>query len=197
MPYQAIQLIFAKPLGITETSSANEREAKLLGRLRKLKVPELLCSLNQVFSVNFDKSDLYLSLTEEKKNTILKKMVKQLIYVVSAQLLLFQLYGVAQISRFLTATPFQCFPKLWVLAIDDGEFIDDESWPLVQVILEMDMVYIVMMFGSRRILNPIMEAVLQNSRIRRIDLISLSKWYHAGIACQFLDVRAIPAELEK
>lgn len=75
-------MIFAKPLGIYDLSGSRDRETKLLNRLKKLQVPDLLCCLNPVFSVNFEKSEMYLNLTDEQKWVVLQKMIKQLCYSV-------------------------------------------------------------------------------------------------------------------
>lgn len=56
---------------------------------------------------------------------------------------------------------------------------------------------IVMTMGSRRILSAIADEALKHKRIRSISLDPIDKWYHAGLACQTLDVAAIPPELEK
>lgn len=83
------------------------------------------------------------------------------------------------------------------MAIDDGEFTDDESWALLPIILDLDIILIVMTMGSRRILNSVAEETIKHKRIRNIQLHSIDKWYHAGLACQILDVTAIPPELER
>lgn len=76
-------MIFAKPLGIYDLSGFKDRETKLINRLKRLKVPDLLCCLNPVFSVNFEMSDMYLNLSEQQKLVVLQKMIKQLCYSVS------------------------------------------------------------------------------------------------------------------
>lgn len=84
-----------------------------------------------------------------------------------------------------------------MIAIDDGEFIDEESWGLLPIILDLDIILIVMAMGSRRILSSVAEETIQHKRIRTITLYPIDKWYHAGLACQVLDVTAIPPELER
>lgn len=78
VPFQTIQLMFLKVLGLNELSSERDRQHKLLKRLGKLDVPEVLCALNSVFSVHFDQSTLYMELSPEKKQMVLKKLIKQL-----------------------------------------------------------------------------------------------------------------------
>lgn len=84
-----------------------------------------------------------------------------------------------------------------MIAIDDGEFTDDESWGLLPTILDLDIMLIVMTMGSRRILSNVAVETIKHKRIRTINLHPIDKWYHAGLACQVLDVTAIPPELER
>lgn len=84
-----------------------------------------------------------------------------------------------------------------MIAIDDAEFIDDESWGLLPTLIDLDIMMIVMTMGSRRILSTVAKETINHKRIRSIQLHSIDKWYHAGLACQILDVTAIPPELEK
>lgn len=53
-----------------------------------MKVPELLCLLNPIFNVNFEKTALFKRLTEVQKNIATKKMIKQLCYGVNINLAL-------------------------------------------------------------------------------------------------------------
>lgn len=65
------------------------------------------------------------------------------------------------------------------------------------MMLDIDMVCMVVTMGSRRILSATTKEAIKHKRIRSIVLQSIDKWYHAGLACQILDVCGIPAELEK
>jgi adenylate cyclase 10 len=82
IPYQTMRLIFSQPLSLTTESSIKEKEQKILTLLRKIQVPDLLCVLNNMFGVNFKKSELYLSLSESERKLALRKMIKQLCYAV-------------------------------------------------------------------------------------------------------------------
>lgn len=84
-----------------------------------------------------------------------------------------------------------------MIAIDDAEFIDEESWGLLPTILDLDVILIVMTMGSRRILSVVAEKTIKHKRVRTLNLRPIDKWYHAALACQVLDVTAVPPELEK
>ncbi|XP_044263925.1 adenylate cyclase type 10-like isoform X1 [Tribolium madens] len=167
IPYQAIRLVFNAPLQLAPWASVKEKEQKLLDALRKIQVPDLLCILNNVFGVNFKHSDLYLSLTENAKLVALKKMIKQLCYA--------------------------CFTTLWVLAIDDCEFIDDDSWDLMNTFFEVKTVFIVATMGLYKLGH---ETFLDDPRIKIVHLAPIERWCLGALACQILDVYAISPELE-
>lgn len=98
---------------------------------------------------------------------------------------------------FLNRGILQVFKAFWVVAIDNSEYIDDESWVLLSILLKLNLTFIVATMGLRSLLNPVAMEVLQNPKIKVIQMKIIDKWYHVGLACQMLDVDAIPPELEK
>lgn len=84
-----------------------------------------------------------------------------------------------------------------MIAIDDAEFIDEDSWILIDQILEFDNIFIVITMGQRKHLSAQADKILEHRKIRKVYLRPIDKWFHAGLACQILDVYAIPPELEK
>lgn len=87
--------------------------------------------------------------------------------------------------------------SLWIIAIDDAEFIDDDSWSFMKLFLDLDIIFFVLTLGTHKMLSPIANVAIKHKRIRPLNLLPVDKWYHAGLACQILDVFAIPPELEK
>ncbi|KAI4466740.1 testicular soluble adenylyl cyclase [Holotrichia oblita] len=85
------------------------------------------------------------------------------------------------------------------MAMENANNIDEESWPLFKEILDVDMCFIVMTINSSFInkLSEDAKKVMHHHNARTIQLSAIDKWYHAGLACQILEVRAIPADLEK
>lgn len=86
---------------------------------------------------------------------------------------------------------------MWVIAIDNVEQMDNESWQLIRVILDLDLILLVMTMRKKQKVSQIAEETLSHRRLRMLKLPSIDKWFHAGLACQTLGVFAIPAELEK
>lgn len=61
----------------------------------------------------------------------------------------------------------------------------------------MDVTLIVMTMGTHNVIGSNATGILNHRRVRIVELSPIDKWYHAGLACQILDVHAIPPELEK
>lgn len=85
------------------------------------------------------------------------------------------------------------------MALENANNIDEESWPLFKEILDVDMCFILMTINTSFInkLSEDAKKVIHHHNARTIQLSPIDKWYHAGLACQILEVRAIPADLEK
>ncbi|XP_068895089.1 adenylate cyclase type 10-like isoform X2 [Tenebrio molitor] len=171
MPYQTIRLIFNVPLSIQKDSSSKEKEQKLLTMLKRIKVPDLMCVFNHVFGVNFKNSELYMSLNEDARKVALKKMIKQLCYA--------------------------CFVKIWVLAMDDCEYIDQESWEVLSTLFDINTVFIVATMARDKLLKVTsLSKILNDARVKTVYLHAIERWYLGALACQILDVYAISPELE-
>ncbi|RZC42671.1 adenylate cyclase type 10-like [Asbolus verrucosus] len=167
IPYQTMRLIFNTPLNLTAESTTKQKEEKLLLMLRKMQVPDLLCLLNNMFGVNFKNSELYLSLSERARQIALRKLIKQLCYA--------------------------CFITMWVIAIDDCDYMDDESWELFDTLFEVSTLFVVATRGKSK--NRNIEA-FNDVRVKTVNLRPIERSYLGALACQILDVYAISPELE-
>lgn len=85
-----------------------------------------------------------------------------------------------------------------MLAIDDCEFIDNQSWEVFNVLFETRKLFIVATI-SREKLNksPVSRQVLSDTRVKMLELQPIPRLYLGALACQILDVYAISPELEK
>lgn len=84
-----------------------------------------------------------------------------------------------------------------IIAIDDSEYVDDESWLLIKQLLDQNLVFIVATIGSQKFLSTLVLDIIKNDRIKLIELKGIDKWFHVGLACQMLHIEGIPPELEK
>ena len=80
IPHSTIRKFFAVPLGITPGSSTKDRQDRLLIRLRKMQIPELICLVNPIFNVNFEKTALFGILSDIQRKVATEKMIKQLCF---------------------------------------------------------------------------------------------------------------------
>ena len=85
------------------------------------------------------------------------------------------------------------------MAIEKAEFIDDESWRFLKVIVETDICFLVLSITASELntLKPEALEIIRHRNTRTIELPAIDKWFHSGLACQVLQVNAIPPELEK
>ncbi|KAG5893844.1 hypothetical protein JTB14_002570 [Gonioctena quinquepunctata] len=150
----------------------DEKQLTVINRFRTM--PEMtpyLCFLNVIFGTNFPKTPEYKKLDKRGKY----KMLRNIFGVLCQQL----------------------FRIFWLIAIDDAEYIDDESWLLFDRLLDMNIVFIVATMGTEKELSLLAMEILKKPRIKSIELKGIDKWYHVGLACQMLKVDGIPPELEK
>ncbi|XP_059059672.1 adenylate cyclase type 10-like [Achroia grisella] len=89
------------------------------------------------------------------------------------------------------------FTNLWVAAILEAQYTDDESWCMLLLILESKMIFILMSITNEKQLSEVARNCLKSNMIVNMRLNGIDRWYHAALACQLLDVQAIPADLVK
>nr|XP_023016522.1 adenylate cyclase type 10-like [Leptinotarsa decemlineata] len=172
MPYRTIQLLFQRFTEIIPEMPEHEKQQKIKARLRmRPDVEPFLCYLNIVFNVNFPITEEYKRQDKKGKYKMLRNTFK-----IFCQ---------------------QVFKIFWLIAIDDAEYIDDESWLLIDILLDLNLVFIVVTMGTEKEISVLAINVLKKSRIKSIELKGIDKWYHVGLACQMLNVDGIPPELEK
>ncbi|XP_011066002.1 PREDICTED: adenylate cyclase type 10-like, partial [Acromyrmex echinatior] len=165
-----IHLIFSVPLGFSAVTTPREREEILMSRLGYIRDPKFLCALNQLFNVDFKMHSDYIALSRKQKYNVLRKLLLKLMR--------------------------NCFKELWVIIIDDTQHSDNDSMKLFRTIIKQNTIFFVLSFG--RTFNGDYEIHPDISkRARIIELGCIDKWYHAGLACQFLDANGIPPELER
>ncbi|KYN02894.1 Adenylate cyclase type 10 [Cyphomyrmex costatus] len=168
--YSLIHLIFSIPLGFSVVTTPREREEILKSRLGCVRKPEFLCALNQPFNVHFMINPHYTALSRKRKHNVLCKFLLKLMR--------------------------NCFRELWVIIIDDAQHSDNDSMKLFRTVIKQTTVFFILSFG--RMFNGEYEIhpdILDTARI--IELGHIDKWYHAALACQFLDASGIPPELER
>ncbi|XP_044582606.1 adenylate cyclase type 10-like [Cotesia glomerata] len=167
VPYSFINFIFCVPLGFKIETTKEDREKILSDHLKSTDGKEYFYLLNEIFNVDFKFS--------LRKSTLLEDEKKQ------------------RVDEFIAKLVEECFKDLWVILIDDAEFIDKESLTLIPTIINQERIFFVFsLIDDEKKLYEVLE-----KKARIVNLEGLDKWYHAGLVCQFLRVVAIPPELEK
>ncbi|KAJ2948305.1 hypothetical protein O0L34_g7542 [Tuta absoluta] len=86
---------------------------------------------------------------------------------------------------------------LTVVAVTEGQFIDDESWRVLLLVLETKSIFMIIIVNDNDQLSDIARTSMENNIFVKMHLRGIDRWYHAALACQLIDVQAIPADLEK
>lgn len=140
-PYSLIRMILSKPLGFMKNTTTSERQNKLTEHLSKYKHSEHFCALNQIFNVDFYVSQQYSEVEIPEKRKILQNILVTLMY--------------------------SCFRILWVIIVDDAEFIDVNSQSMLNVLARQDLVLFVMSFGQKRPVNyELLSIIPKRSQVR-------------------------------
>lgn len=171
IPFSGVAISMSHIVGIHPKDSVAKKESILREALKQMEVPQLLCSLNDIFNVEFELSMVFLGLSDNKKTEVRVALFKHLLS--------------RQANRF------------WIIIVDNIEYTDDASWNFIPYIFESSLMFFITTLGSRRKLTPTAAQVLNHPRVLLVKMPQIDNWYHAALACQILDVSAIPLELEK
>lgn len=87
--YSGTRLLLNQPLGLSDTSSVEEREDKILSKLSGTRDIYLMAALNPIFNVNFELMPQYMSLTEHEQMEAQKSLMIQLYQKVRSHIFLF------------------------------------------------------------------------------------------------------------
>ncbi|XP_063366870.1 adenylate cyclase type 10-like [Cydia amplana] len=88
-------------------------------------------------------------------------------------------------------------PAMCIVAIEEGMNIDDESWKLILVLLDTKTIFVIMALTDQSSMSEVALQCLSSNKLLQMPISGLSHWYHLVIACQFLDVQAVPIDFEK
>lgn len=167
-PFTLIYTIFCVPLGFTVTSTSTDRENMLIAHLNQAHDQNYLCTLNPVFNVEFEITSHYAELTSQMKKSLLKKCIIKLVD--------------------------KCFSnELSVIIIDDVHKADKKSLASLDTIIKQNRIIFILSLREHE--HEFLFTIMDSAKV--LDITGLDKWFHAGLACQFLDVIGIPPELEK
>ncbi|CAK1552980.1 unnamed protein product [Leptosia nina] len=89
------------------------------------------------------------------------------------------------------------FKELRLVSVLEAEHIDDESWKMLLLILQFKICFVLLTVTDEDILSPVARYALNNHMIVKMHIAGIDRRYLSALACQLLDVQAIPSELDK
>ncbi|XP_055594686.1 adenylate cyclase type 10-like [Uranotaenia lowii] len=170
-PYSAAYLYLSRPLGFTETITSITRQNRIKQYLVEYRVFSKLWLLNEILKVEFPETEAIRNMSKAEQEIQRHKLFELLCL--------------------------KAFQNLWVLIIDDAEFMDNESFELFEVIWKMPQVISVLAFGYQRRVEQRCLKVFDDPRVFQMKLLPIDTLLQKAIACQFLNVNAIPLDLER
>ncbi|XP_058818168.1 adenylate cyclase type 10-like isoform X3 [Topomyia yanbarensis] len=170
-PFSAACLYLSRPLGFTETITSITRQNRVKQYLKEYNFNQHLALLNEILDTEFAETDILRMMNKPEQDAMRKKLFELLCQ--------------------------KAFQNLWVLIIDDVEFMDDESFELFEFLWKMPQVITVLALGYQRRLTPQYMKLFDSPYVCQLKLTPIDTLLHKAIACQFLNVTAIPLDLER
>ncbi|KAL3286250.1 hypothetical protein HHI36_000760 [Cryptolaemus montrouzieri] len=172
IPYFFVRKIFSIVFDCNLLSSTREdRKHELQLRLADMPKIDLRCSINPVFHVNFPETEDFWKFSSEEK---FREMLKILKYLCK-----------------------KVFAINWLIAVDDADRLDKESWRVLEALLETKTFFLVMTANRDHSLSASNQRNFsRNPNVVKLKIETLSPNYISAIVCQHFRVFAIPPELE-
>lgn len=169
-PYLALSQIIDQILGLgqTEPMSSFEKEERIVHLLNVYE--EDLCYLNNIIKSRFPYHEAMHAIDENKRKEKAVFMFKKLISAII---------------------------ETQVILLDDLQSLDQSSWDYIRLILNSPKIFTVFTLtrGKFTSIHTWLYSVLISSNIRKIMLGPLTSKWTAPLACQILDVSAVPIDL--
>ncbi|XP_055642241.1 adenylate cyclase type 10-like [Toxorhynchites rutilus septentrionalis] len=170
-PFSAANLYLSRPLGFTETITSITRENRIKQYLSEYKLNQHLSLLNEILEVEFPETEILRMMNKTEQKSMRRNLFELLCQ--------------------------KAFQNLWVLVIDDVEFMDDESLELFEILWKMPQVIAVLALGYQRRMALQRMKLFDNPHVCQLKLMPVDTLLHNAVACQFLNVNAIPLDLER
>lgn len=86
---------------------------------------------------------------------------------------------------------------MWLVAIDDSDFIDEHSLEVLNIFFDIDTIFLVATIGNiSKIGKPGIPKIFEDHRVKMTYIDSVQRRYLGALICQMMDVYAISPELE-
>lgn len=166
--YLTLSQIVDQILGITESSTGFVKEQTICDMLKTY--DEDLCYLNNIIKVRFAYHEGIFALDAEHRNEKAKTMFRKLIMAIQEPHMIF---------------------------LDDLQNLDAASWEYISIIFESTKIFTVLSVtrGKFSSVHTWLYSVFINENVRKIILGPLDSFWVPSLACQILDVDAVPRDL--
>lgn len=167
-PYLALSQILNQILGLTEPIPGFVKEEKIIELLKMY--DEDLCYLNNVIKVRFAYHEGIYTQDENKRKEKAMQIFTKLI---------------------------NCLTEVTTIFLDDLQNLDTSSWEYISIMISAPKIFTILSItrGKFSSVHSWLYSVFINNNIRKIVLGSLSPDWIPPLACQILDVDAVPTDL--
>ncbi|XP_044744118.1 adenylate cyclase type 10-like isoform X2 [Coccinella septempunctata] len=170
-PYNVLKQMFFNAMGIAFKAPRYVKMETFKSYLIDFEKTHILCALNEIFEINYPMSEEFLNSSEEEK----------IIYI-----------GV--VLQYLSYMVFKA-PKIFV--IERMMIMDEITWQVLPLILRVRNIFLICsMRPHKKSRCETRRWVFNSKRVCYLRLRQIDKMYHAALACQMIDVEAIPPDLE-
>ncbi|XP_044763888.1 adenylate cyclase type 10-like isoform X2 [Coccinella septempunctata] len=167
--YSTVRSILYSMLGFNNLTPLEDIKEKLMNLVGSYNKEHLSC-LNDILKVDFEVSEEFASMSNKDREISRGKMLKNLCYA--------------------------CLPSVWIVAVDKSKHIDVLSWKVLPAMLACRYIFFVITQDAFFVPGLWVRRVLAHKNVQVLQLNNIPKLYHAGMACQILNVHAISADLE-
>ncbi|XP_048515546.1 adenylate cyclase type 10-like [Athalia rosae] len=172
-PYSAIYSILTEILDIDEYCSTVVREQSMSKKLGEIITPQDFCYLNEIMRVKFPISKRCSLENEVERQTQATRILE----------------GILNVSKVR-----RC------ILIDDIHNVDPMSWQLLSMTLNVKYSLLIASIETRPLDDPPAQPISEiygDKRMKHVDLKTISSHCITALACQILNVQAIPQFLER
>ncbi|KAK9892307.1 hypothetical protein WA026_019111 [Henosepilachna vigintioctopunctata] len=171
IPYYTVRKLFEVVLNFHKNMSSKEKHSKLKYLLENLNLSEFLCSLNEVFSTNFDISEEFQMSSDNEKVIIIENLLKRLAY--------------------------ECFEAPYIVIIDVGDNVDKLSCDILFELIEARICFFVLTVTRKPSIDLEVEELIKHKRSIQISLEDMSFSHQTALSCQILNVYAVSSALQR
>ncbi|XP_070499414.1 adenylate cyclase type 10-like [Chironomus tepperi] len=155
----------------TEYGSEDELKNTITKKFLHLNIHKYLYLFNEIIDTNFDNNNVGIDLNETEKTEIQKQMIAILC---------------------------KSLKNFWIILIDDADYIDLHSLKFINSIIMSQTIFVILAIGKNHKKWTLQHGkFIKNEHVTQYNLKPIDKTFQKDIACQSLNVSAIPIEFER